>query len=170
MNLNDGGAVRVMKSEIKIRIQEITPEGYDLEDYLDAAYIGLTKADPVYFIAPVVVTGQLYRVKESIIANLTASSRYASFCYRTLDPVQRDWSTRMTLDFPVDPLKQVIDIADEVRQEVIINIPLRVLSEAEMAKDARGEPSVFEADDESGDGDEPEKDTYRPFEDLDING
>jgi uncharacterized metal-binding protein YceD (DUF177 family) len=159
-----------MKSEIKIKLNEITPEGYDLEDYLDAAYIGLTSADPLYFIAPVVVTGRLYKVKESIIANLTASSRFASFCCRTLEPVRRDWSARITLDFPVDPLKQVIDIADEVRQEVIINIPLRVLSETEMAKDARGEPSLFEADDEPGDGDGPEKDTYRPFDGLDLNG
>lgn len=157
-----------MKSEIKVKIQDISEAGYDLDDYLDPEYIGLGESDPGRFISPVEVSGTLYRTRDNIFGSLKAFSRYASFCYRTLEPVEEDIPVEVSINVSVAPNQQMIDLADEVRQELILNVPLRVLSQAEKEKDARGVPASFPIvqDDEGEVNDE--SDTYRPFEGLDL--
>lgn len=158
-----------MKSELKVKINEITEDGYELEDYLDAASLGLDESDPGRYITPVKVKGILYRRRDCVVANLTGSSRYATLCYRSLEPVEMEISVDMTCDFKISANQLTLDLADEIRQEMILHVPLRVLSKSEMAKDARGEPAPFPTVDDENLEPESELDTYRPFEGLDLN-
>lgn len=157
-----------MKSELKVKINDITEDGYDLEDYLDASSVGLDDSDAGRYVTPVRVKGTLYRRRDCIVANLNATSRYATLCYRSLEPVEQAISVDMTFDFKIEANQQTLDLADEIRQEMILNVPLRLLSKAEMAKEARGELSSFVMIDDENLEKELEPETYRPFEGLDL--
>jgi uncharacterized protein len=41
--------------------------------------------------------------------------------------MKKDWSTDFTLIFDIDKQEEFIDISEDVRQELILNLPARVL-------------------------------------------
>ena len=156
-----------MKSEVKVKISDIGQSGYVLHDTLNAEYLGLTREDPLYFIGPLVIDATLQKVEDTILADVRTAGRFASFCYRTSVPVERDWSIQFSLDYKVDKNDQYIDLADDIRQEVVLGIPLRVLSDEEMKKSPpEGPGPQEEPDDAPRLGGDPPSDSYRPFENI----
>lgn len=150
-----------MKSELIVKVADIpSDKGLRIEEELDPAYLGLTENDPVYFIAPVSVQAELNQYDTTIVADVKVNSRFKSECYRSLEPVERDWQQAINLDYDTDECSDSIDLGEDIRQEIILSLPMRVLSDAEMTKDkASGKKEKPKADeDETG--------TYRPFEKL----
>ena len=151
-----------MKSEMKVKLADIGQDEFIVDDYLDAEFLGLTKKDHLHFITPIDVNASLQRVDDRVVANVRAKGRFASFCYRTFEPVERNWSANFILDFSVDRNTQEIDLAEDIRQEVILNLPMRILSDAEEAKDRKMEK--LKKNLEPFDDNKP--DTYQPFKNL----
>lgn len=151
-----------MKSELKVKVVDITEDGIDVNDYLDAEFIGLTEKDHLHFITPLTVKARLQLVGETVLAKVNVAGRFASQCYRSLLPVERNWSVAFMLDYPLDPNAQYLDLAEDIRQEIILELPIRVLSDAEEAKDQRVER--LKEDLQSPDDDLP--DTYQPFKNI----
>jgi uncharacterized metal-binding protein YceD (DUF177 family) len=162
-----------MKSDLIVQIHSIGDAGYEIDDFLDAAWIGFDDSDVGRYVTPVKVKGTLFRAGNSVIAKLTGVSRYATICYRSSVPVEKDVSVSMVLEFMLEPHQQTLNLAEDIRQEMILGVPMRVLSDAEMAKDgndtveeeAEDSFSQFVEDDIA---DKPQ-DTYRPFEGLNLN-
>jgi uncharacterized metal-binding protein YceD (DUF177 family) len=147
---------------MKIDVRTIKPAGLDVDYEIPAEYIGLTKEDYVRFISPLHVKAHLDKAKDVLLSWVHVKGRFASLSSRSKVPVERDWEIDFTLDIILEADTTFIDFDDEVRQEVIMNLPMRVFADGEENEDS-GLQDVDEAlfDDEK-DG------TYEPFADLQL--
>lgn len=152
---------------MKVLLNQIPEEGLPVEGELPAAFIGLTEKDYLHFISPVSVEGTLQRFDDIVLGNFIARGRFESFCYRSLEKVQRDWAEKFQIEFAVTKDTEFLELDEDLRQEILLLVPIRVLSDSEMKKDAA------EAAEKKKEEKEKQKNkfnsagpTYRPFENL----
>lgn len=151
---------------MRIHIKDIRPEGISVAYEMTSAEVGLTDQDYLYFVGPLCVTARLERIENTVLAKVKVRGHYKSFCSRTLVNVERDWVNEFLLDFSVTPSTEYIDLNDDVRQEVILALPVKVLCDEEMKKERRAAP--VEVEDELGPAVIREHKTYQPFADLKL--
>lgn len=145
----------------KIKVRDIPESGIDIEDSIDLECFEQSGQEFVRLIRPVRVHANIRRFDATVISEVRIDTRYESKCYRSLEDVTRDWSVRFELDYELEDKQEELDLEDDIRQEVILRLPTRVLSDAELAK---GEP-VEEVIDEDEEEDAPEG-MYKPFSGL----
>ncbi len=112
---------------MKIKVQDIKPEGIEVSGHIPAATIGLTQDDPGYFIAPLDVQAKVSRVSNTVLAKTRVHGKYRSACARCLADIERDWNGNFLFDFPVDKQTEAVELDEDIRQEVLVNLPPRVL-------------------------------------------
>jgi len=112
---------------MKISIKDIHPEGMEVSDHISAATIGLTRDDPGYFIAPLDVQAKVNRVSDTVLAKTKVRGKYRSACARCLAEIERDWNGNFLFDFSVDKQTKAVELDEDIRQEVLLNLPPRVL-------------------------------------------
>lgn len=150
---------------MKVYLNHIGEAGLDVEEEFSPEFIGLTADDYLWFIAPVVVFGHLDRFDEVVVGNFTIKSRFSSYCYRTFEKIERDWVERFQLDFQVDKTTEYLELDEDIRQEIMLRVPMRVLSDKEMEKDKSTLPSPPEPR-EMQKGSKYNGPMYKPFENL----
>lgn len=121
---------------MKIFLRDVKPEGIDVHYRIPVEEIGLTKDDYLRFIEPLDIKAHLELVDDILLSKVKVRSRYKSFCARTLVEVERDWSDEFILDFSVTKATEFVEMDEDIRQEVILGLPVRVLCDAEMQKEA----------------------------------
>ena len=112
---------------MKISIKDIHPEGIEVSDHISAATIGLTRDDPGYFVAPLDVQAKVNRVSDTVLAKTKVRGKYRSACARCLAEIERDWNGNFLFDFSVDKQTKAVELDEDIRQEVLLNLPPRVL-------------------------------------------
>ena len=112
---------------MKIAIKDIHLEGIEVFDHIPVAAIGLTQDDPGYFIAPLDVQAKVSRVSDTVLARTKVHGKYRSVCARCLAEIERDWNGNFLLDFTVDKQAEAVELDEDIRQEVLLNLPPRVL-------------------------------------------
>jgi len=112
---------------MKIHIRQIKAEGIELQDLLSPEWIGLTRKDNVQFVEPVAIKAGITRVDDEMLVQIIANSHYESFCYRCLKDIENDWTASFMLSFDIDKQREFIDISEDIRQEMILNLPARIL-------------------------------------------
>ncbi|MGE0267583.1 MAG: DUF177 domain-containing protein [Candidatus Omnitrophota bacterium] len=143
----------------KILIRDITPSGLNIEDTISQSLFEKSEEDYIQFIEPVSVQAVLRRFESTVLGDIKIKTRFESFCCRSLEKIQRDWAIRFSLDYEIEPYQETLDIEDDIRQEILLQLPLRILSDAEAAKEAM---EIHEVPDE----DQPPENTYKPFKGL----
>ena len=113
--------------QMKILIKDIKPEGIEVADHIPVATIGLTQNDPGYFIAPLDVQAKVNRVSNTVLAKTRVRGRYRSACARCLADVDQDWNGNFLLDLAIDKQTEAVELDEDIRQEVLLNLPPRVL-------------------------------------------
>ncbi len=116
---------------MKIHIRKIRPEGMELSESFPSEMIELNQKDVLRFVAPIEVKAKITRPDNKVLARVTASSCYESFCSRCLKDVKSEWTTAVTLSFDVDNGQEFVEMDDDIRQELILNLPGRILCEAD---------------------------------------
>ncbi len=142
----------------KIKIRDIGERGLKVHDTISAELFGLTKEDYLWLVEPVQVDVSLKRFDATVLGDVRVSTRYQSSCCRTLEEIQRDWRDSFELDYEIGADQEYLDMEDDIRQEIIVRLPTRVLSDAELKKEQ--EDLGIEEDDL------PPHNTYRPFAGL----
>jgi len=112
---------------MKIHIRQIKIEGLKLVESLSSEWIGLTRKDNIRFVVPVDIRANVTRGDDEVFVQIEADSRYESFCYRCLEDVENNWAANFTLSFEIDKYEEFLDISEDVRQELILNLPTRIL-------------------------------------------
>ena len=121
---------------MKIYLRDVKAEGINVHYAIPVEEVGLTKDDYLQFIEPLEVTAHLELVDNTLLSKIKVKSRFKTFCARTLVEVVRDWSDEFILDFPVTKATEFVEMDEDIRQEAILGLPVRVLCDAEMAKEA----------------------------------
>ena len=112
---------------MKIAIKDIQPEGIEISGHIPVATIGLTQDDPGYFIAPLDVQAKVSRVNNTVLAKTKVHGKYRSACARCLAEIERDWNGNFLFDFAVDKQTEAVELDEDIRQEVLLSLPPRVL-------------------------------------------
>ena len=112
---------------MKIHIRQIRLEGFELSESFSSEWIGLTRKDNIRFIVPINIKAKVTRADDEAFVQIEANSRYESFCYRCLEDLENGWAADFTLSFGIDKQAEFIDISEDVRQELILNLPTRIL-------------------------------------------
>jgi len=112
---------------VKIKVKDILPEGIEVSDHIPAATIGLTQKDEGYFAAPLEVQAKVSRVNSTVLAKTKVHGKYRSVCARCLAEIERDWNGNFLFDLAVEKQTEAVELDEDIRQEVLLNLPPRVL-------------------------------------------
>ena len=112
---------------MKIKVQDIRPEGVEVAGQIAVDLFGLTSEAEGYFTPPFDVQAQVSRVNDTVLARTRVRGRYRSACARCLAEVEQDWNGNFLFDFAVDKQTEAVELDEDIRQEVLLNLPSRVL-------------------------------------------
>ena len=116
---------------MRIQIRHIGLEGMDLQESFPADIIEIAQDDPLRFVAPFEIAAKVISADDEVVAMVTAKSSYASFCSRCLEEIEREWAVNFTLTFNAKEHSEFIDVDEDIRQELILNLPVRTLCQAD---------------------------------------
>lgn len=119
---------------MKIYIRDIPEEGLPIKIDYEHALIDQRYEDELTFIAPVACEGRAFNAQDEIIVTLEAVGRFNAICSRCLKKVEQDYRKTLELYFDIDPKTDSIEIGDELRQEILLNLPAKILC----SKDCKG--------------------------------
>ena len=112
---------------MKIYLKDIPPEGRIVDAEISPEIIEVTKKDIGAFTAPLKIQAKVERVQNTILANTTVQTHYHTLCYRCLKDIEKDLSQDLIFDFPVHGNMEFIDLKEDIRQEMILSMPARML-------------------------------------------
>ena len=112
---------------MKIQVRRIGNDGMDQNESFPVDLIGLTQKDILTFISPFEISAKIIRGDDEILAKITAKSCYDATCGRCLEAVTQDWSTEFTLTFDARKYSEFIEMDEDIRQELILNLPAHIL-------------------------------------------
>lgn len=115
---------------LKFPIKEITSAGLKVSQEVGLSEIGLSENE-VDLRSALAVESTLTRVDNTVIADVTVSADYGYQCARCLEDFTRRKSREFHFDYEVNSPMDVIDVGEDIRQELILNIPQRVLCSKE---------------------------------------
>lgn len=110
---------------MKIKVSEIPEEGLTLSEGLDPEDLDLNTAE-VRFRSPVGVQAVFQKERETVWVEVRVSGETEQVCARCLGVSSKPYGEAFPLDYAVRELQE-LDITDDVRQEIAVRIPLRVL-------------------------------------------
>ena len=119
---------------MKISIREIGSNGLEAIDQFSQASIGFTGQDDLKLILPIDVKARIERAGNTVLANIHVSSKYSATCGRCLEMVEEYWRKDFLFDFPVERHTEFIELDEDIRQEILLNLPTKVLCQ----KDCKG--------------------------------
>jgi len=149
---------------LRIKINDIHPEGSEFHEKIPYEEVGLKKDDYIHFDAPLHIDVMCELFDEIVLAKVKVKSHFTTYCARTLVSVKKDWSQSFTLDFEIEKKAEYVDMWEDVRQEIVMALPVRVVTDEEAMKEF-----VFGKKEERPVEDDLEMKTYKPFEGLKLN-
>lgn len=111
---------------MKVVINQIPPEGLNLEQDLLSSDLDL-QTDIVKFTKPIKVKATLYRITNAVCVNLGLSAVMHTNCSRCLNELDIDFKKNLQLSYPVNKLTQVIELNPDIREEIILDYPMKPL-------------------------------------------
>ena len=112
---------------MKVQIRRIDPEGMELDESFPAGLVGLTQRDVLHFVSPFTIKAKVIRADDEVVADITVHSCFESFCSRCLEEMKQDWTAEFTLTFDAKEYSEFIEMDEDIRQELILNLPSRIL-------------------------------------------
>ncbi len=115
---------------IKITVRDVTSKGVELKQTILKEGIGLTDEE-IDLRSPLTIEAHLEKVDDVIVADTQVKAIYGYTCSRCLEDFQRQETMEYHFDFPMEPGLEYIDLGEEVRQEMILANPARILCKEE---------------------------------------
>ncbi len=109
---------------MKINVSKIPPEGLLLEESLSLEDLNL---DNLKFTAPLRVSAQIEEITNAVTVDLKLNGEISAICSRCLEPYDIDLKKNLKLNYTVKSLRDVINLDEDIRQELILGYPLRPL-------------------------------------------
>ena len=111
---------------MKININQVLPEGLALEEEVNPATLDLD-TDIVRFHRPIKVKAEVYKIADTVTVELLLDASMCMICSRCLNEFEADFIKRMQLNYPVNELEPLIDLGPDIREEIILNYPIKPL-------------------------------------------
>ena len=111
---------------MKININKIPLEGLTLEEEVNPAKLDLD-TDIVKFRDPVKITAQVSKITNALTADLTLNFSLYMDCSCCLNGFKAEFKKNLQLNYSVSNLEPVIDLNPDIRDEIILDYPMRPL-------------------------------------------
>ena len=111
---------------IRITVRDVTSKGVELSQTIPKEGIGLTDEE-IDLRSLLTVEVHLQKVDDVIVAETRVKVVYGYTCARCLEDFQRPEIMDYHFDFPLEPGLEYIDLGEEIRQEMILANPARIL-------------------------------------------
>ena len=111
---------------MQITVKKIPYEGLPLHETVEAKDIGVQEED-LKCLLPLTISGRAEKAENTVLVHAVVKTRCVYFCARCLEPVERDYFEEFDFDYELDPSILEIEINDDIRQEMILNVPARIL-------------------------------------------
>ena len=112
---------------MKIDINNIPAQGkLTIEEEIDASSLDL-ETDLVRFIKPLKVKADVSKITNTVTVDLILNTSMQTNCSRCLNEIEIDFKKNLKLHYPVNKLKPVIDLVQDIREEIMIDYPVRPL-------------------------------------------
>ena len=110
---------------MKIKVQAIPEEGFTLTENIDPANWKLETPE-LKFIEPVRIAAVFQKQHDSVFVQVTAQAEQELICDRCATSYKASYQESFDLDYLIKETP-VLDISDDVRQEIILDYPIRFL-------------------------------------------
>ncbi len=111
---------------IRIAVRDIKSSGVDIDQTVPASGIDLTEEE-VDIRCNLHIKAHVYRADNTVMADTTLVADFGYLCARCLEDFHVVETREYEFDFEVDPSTEYVDVGEEVRQEIIMANPSRVL-------------------------------------------
>jgi uncharacterized protein len=112
---------------MKIYVQKILDEGLELNESISNELIEERDDDHLKFIEPIELKVRLDKTGNDVFAKVNANGKFSSSCSRCLEEVERDYNTSFDLEYKIDRSVDTIDMTDDIRQEIFLNLASKIL-------------------------------------------
>ncbi|MBN3037821.1 MAG: DUF177 domain-containing protein [Candidatus Omnitrophica bacterium] len=110
---------------MKIYLDQIPEAGLELNESCQPATLDLARED-ISFSGPMELSAQITKEVSTIAVKLRIKGNMYLTCNRCLEEFSMTFYRELTLNFPIEKAKE-IDLIDNVREEIILNYPLKPL-------------------------------------------
>src|SRR5277367_3540455 len=111
---------------IKISVRDITSAGLDIDQSIPKEGIGLS-SEEVDIRSLLSVKAHLQKVDNFIIADTRIKAEFGYMCARCLEELSSSEERSYKFDFELNPTIEYIDLGEEIRQEIIMSNPAKIL-------------------------------------------
>ena len=118
---------------IKISVRDIPSSGLDIDQSIPKEGIGLS-SEEADIRSLLNVKAHLDKVDNFIVADTHIKAEFGYMCARCLEELSSIEERSYKFDFEIDPTSEYIDLGEEIRQEIIMANPAKVLC----SKDCKG--------------------------------
>lgn len=111
---------------IKFSIRDISSKGLDIDQTIPKEGIGLTDEE-VDIPSPLHITAHVKRMNNTVFATTHLEADFGFMCARCLEQFSEQESRDYEFSFELDGTVEYIDLGEEIRQEIIMENPTRIL-------------------------------------------
>ena len=111
---------------IKFYVKDVTSQGLEINQTIPKEGIGLSDEE-IDLRSPITIQANMERVDNQIIARTKVSTDYGYLCSRCLEGFHEAREDFYEFDFDLTPEVECIDLGEEIRQEMILANPARIL-------------------------------------------
>lgn len=112
---------------MKVYIDQIPESGLELTESCDPSTLDLNRGD-IRFTDPINISAQITKGINCLCVDLKIDATIHLDCSRCLEEFTAPKSLEIKLNFPIEnKASGVIDLADNLREEIILNYPLKPL-------------------------------------------
>jgi uncharacterized protein len=118
---------------MKINANQISAEGVSLIEEANPSELDL-ETEVIKFDGPVKITAGLFKITNTLTVNLGLDGAMQMTCSRCLAEFKVDLKKKLTFVYTVDKKDPVIDLGPQIREEIILDYPMKPLC----AKNCKG--------------------------------
>jgi len=111
---------------VKIGINKIPPEGLTLEEEVAPGKLDL-ETEIVKFHSPLKIEAHVLKITNAITVDLGLTAAISLSCSRCLREFEVGLCKNLKLNYAVDKSEQVIDLDPDIREEIILDYPIKPL-------------------------------------------
>ncbi len=112
---------------MKVYVKDIRSGGIEVTGKILAEVVGERKEDLLKFVDSLDVRANLEWFEDSILAHIEVTGKYFSNCSRCLEDIEGNLYKNFDLDFEVERNTESIELEEDIRQEIILSLPRRIL-------------------------------------------
>ena len=111
---------------MKIIVNQVSAEGLYLKEKIDPAEFDL-ETDLIKFRRDLELIVQVYRITNALTVELNIRAFLCADCSRCLENFEWEFNKDVQLNFPLDSNTDLIDLNPSIREEVILDYPIKPL-------------------------------------------